>query len=181
MCIYIKQANRTNIPCYHAKRLGSALRIICFLLPSCFTCNECLNCSCYYCHKCCCYRSYCIVSLFASYPDFLSTDFRSLYLFLIRRMFSLNARVILSSSHSLHPHLSISLRSLPSLSNGSHPKLFPNLSSSGDLYASCEFEDRSKSIISSGHVSSFQSVNRQRALILKIAMQFHTIDISAQL
>jgi len=167
--MWIYQASKPNKHAVYAKRLNSALCIVCFLLPSCFTCNGMLNCSCYCCCNCCCYPSYCIVSLFASYLDFLSIA-PARYISFSFVACSLNARVILSSSHSLHPHFSISLRSLLSFWDESHPKLFPNLSSSGDLYASCELEDRSKSIISSDHVSSYQSVNHQSPLTLEIEM-----------
>lgn len=146
------------MPYYHAKRLDSALCIVCFLLPSYFTCNGMLNCSCYCCCICCCYPSYCIVSLFASCLDFLSIA-PARYISFSFVACSFNARVVLSSSHFLHPHLSISLRSLLSFWDGSHPELFPSLSSSGDLYASCKLEDRSKSIISSDHVSSYRQFN----------------------
>lgn len=163
--MWIYQASKPN---KHAvlRKASSALCIVCFLLPSCFTCNGMLNCSCYCCCNCCCYPSYCIVSLFASYLDFLSIA-PARYISFSFVACSLNA---LSSSHSLHPHFSISLRSLLSFWDESHPKLFPNLSSSGDLYASCELKDHSKSIISLDHVSSYQSVNHQSPLTLEIEM-----------
>lgn len=150
------------MPYYHAKRLDSALCIVCFLLPSCFTCNGMLNCSCYCCCKCCCYP-YCIMSLFALYLDFLSCCSRSFISLSHSSHVSLNARVILSSSHSLHPHLSISLRSPLSFWDGSHPKLFPEPLVLGRFICVLRprTEDNSKSIISSDHVSSYQSVNHQ--------------------
>lgn len=114
---------------YYAKRLRPCASFASFYLRVLHV-MEC--CSCYCCCNCCCYPSYCIVSLFASYLDFLSIA-PARYISFSFVACSLNARVILSSSHSLHPHFSISLRSLLSFWDESHPKLFPNLSSSGDL------------------------------------------------
>lgn len=96
---------------YHAKCLDSAL---CASFASFYLrvlhVMECLTCSCYCCCNCCCYLSYCVLCRYL-FRILISSRLLLLVISLSHSSHvSLNARVILSSSHFLHSHFSISLR-----------------------------------------------------------------------
>lgn len=128
---------RTNIDILISAKCLDSPCTGCFLLPSCSTFNGMflLMLSCY----CCYYPSYCfVVVCFAPWCLVSSRLFPRLYLsHRIVACLSLCTRNSFFIPPFMPPRLSVSLRSSVSSRDGSHPKLFRTLSSSGDSRAFC--------------------------------------------